>query len=1291
MSGMHQIKASAGAGKTYTLTREFLKLLVKCSPGGVKQDACRARIREEQEAGPGEPDDWRGILAITFTNAAATEMQDRVLTVLKKIALSSGQKDGDPVTPEAARVWIDRILRDRDSLNISTIDSLLNLILRLCALPEGLPPDFAPVFNIEDILTPCLDTLMDQAWQGDAGLRKLIERAWNQLIIEDQQKGFLARGTIEKRLTNLMPLIFSGTLQDPRVKEDDGDGQGKALLITEPKDFEEAVSGYKQAIYTNAKQLLRLDAPPAPMNKTYTKGLRKAADAFLEEWKALGGENEPASPEDFAKIRIRAGDKRLGSKSLRYEEAKINKSATAGPADIELRDGLQRELSENTADFDLVDRLAGSTAVYGCFLDLAWRVYDLYKEAEKNGTVLNDSIPGRVRDILENGGVPEAVCRLGIRLRHFLIDEFQDTNDSQWQALRPLVIEALSEGGTLTWVGDVKQAIYGFRGGNSELFGRVARDPELLAPSGTPVLQNLPANYRSYKEIIAFNNAIFSALGKRENALEVLLSRFSGEGKENTQSFSCGEVPGLCDQPDGPAPAENLTDFFAARVADTYKDASQECTPDTKEGGSVHLVNYASRPKNSEIDAGEADPIEEGVVEALRTEREAGHGWEDMLVLVRTGKSAQSLARRLSAENIPVVTEDSLLVRDHPLIVQSEALLTFLLNPQNDTAFWTVVTGSIFSHCLSDGEGVSRRDLDDDIISLLANENSRHPRKQDDPRPPVPLYELWRAAHPRIFEEHIAPLLRSLPVMTVYDIICEWYRHEDVYSRFEESAPFLKRFLEIISACASQGVISLSDFLTQWKEHGGEEKVPMPEGMQAVSIMTVHKSKGLQAPVVIYPLLERRRPHRGKLGFIEYTDHLNRTFRGLGETGTRYPQGAYQALAMDGFETLNTFYVAFTRAEKDLWVLYSEKDSLLGPMMTAMLTSCAGAPGVPGIVTVNTTAEASGTEAGTEPDGTAGEAESGDGEDGSGERVMRGCMRDTPRWGWEQEEDGGPAYPDDPGYPDWRTVPDEDGYEMTVFDDEVPPEDAWPPEESPEGETAAPENEIPPLPEPFPEENGAEEKPWVPMSWVPKLHVHLDYMDESHPLNPAREQGIFIHSCLEELAKLPAAARDVDLVLSRNFRKKPWLNEVPYSPGRGAAPVPFRGQAEEEISWFLSLPGAGDWMDRGLAEQNLLRGGANPQMLRADLIVPDPDGALVIDYKHGSREVLSPEVERKYEAKMRLYLKSLGDTGLKRPLAVLCYLTRRECCVVNAAGATLKTDAQGLTAAIAAMRERANV
>ena len=207
---------------------------------------------------------------------------------------------------------------------------------------------------------------------------------------------------------------------------------------------------------------------------------------------------------------------------------------------------------------------------------------------------------------------------------------------------------------------------------------------------------------------------------------------------------------------------------------------------------------------------------------------------------------------------------------------------------------------------------------------------------------------------------------------------------------------------------------------------------------------------------------------------------------------------------------------------------------------------------------------------------------------------------------------------------------------------------------------------------------------------MPKLHVHLDYMDESHPLNPAREQGIFIHACLEELARLPRPARDAGPVLDRNFRRKPWLREVPYHPGGGAAPTSFRDQAEAEISWFLSIPGAQEWMDNGLAEQSLLRGGRNARMLRVDLLVPAKEGALVIDYKHGSRETLSPEVEQGYEDKMRLYLRSLAETGLKNPLAVLCYLTRRECCVVNAAGRTIKTDAQGLAAAIAAMRENNN-
>lgn len=84
---------------------------------------------------------------------------------------------------------------------------------------------------------------------------------------------------------------------------------------------------------------------------------------------------------------------------------------------------------------------------------------------EQEGALPGLLVPRLAREVLEGErGVPEALCRLGTRLTYFLVDEFQDTSREQWQALRPLLEEALSRGGSLTWVGDVKQSIYGWRG-----------------------------------------------------------------------------------------------------------------------------------------------------------------------------------------------------------------------------------------------------------------------------------------------------------------------------------------------------------------------------------------------------------------------------------------------------------------------------------------------------------------------------------------------------------------------------------------------------------------------------------------------------------------------------------------------------------------------------------------------------------------------------------------------------------------------------------------------------------
>ena len=105
------------------------------------------------------------------------------------------------------------------------------------------------------------------------------------------------------------------------------------------------------------------------------------------------------------------------------------------------------------------------------------------------------------------------------------------------------------------------------------------------------------------------------------------------------------------------------------------------------------------------------------------------------------------------------------------------------------------------------------------------------------------------------------------------------------------------------------------------------------------------------------------------------------------------------------------------------------------------------------------------------------------------------------------------------------------------------------------------------------------------MAWMPRLHVHLDYLDESHPRDPAREQGVFVHACLERLCGLPAPARDPELVVDQGLETTPWLAGT--APADGTA-TSFREQALAELKWFLSLPQAPAWLAAGLPEQSLL-------------------------------------------------------------------------------------------------------
>jgi ATP-dependent exoDNAse (exonuclease V) beta subunit len=188
-------------------------------------------------------------------------------------------------------------------------------------------------------------------------------------------------------------------------------------------------------------------------------------------------------------------------------------------------------LKESVNAFNTAEPVIRRALQYLPMLELARLVENKVWQTEKEKSLLLASrMPSLVSKILCNDYyVSGAFCRMGSRLTHILLDEFQDTSGSQWKALEPLAREALSLAGSVFFVGDVKQAIYGWRGGDAELFNHA---PEELRPYAQDYENTqLQFNWRSEAGIVEWNNAFFASLThveKVENAIEFFLGKDLG-------------------------------------------------------------------------------------------------------------------------------------------------------------------------------------------------------------------------------------------------------------------------------------------------------------------------------------------------------------------------------------------------------------------------------------------------------------------------------------------------------------------------------------------------------------------------------------------------------------------------------------------------------------------------------------------------------------------------------------------------------------------------------------------
>ncbi|WP_272700766.1 UvrD-helicase domain-containing protein [Desulfovibrio sp. Fe33] len=820
MSELKQVKASAGSGKTYQLTRRFLALL----------DAAGDEATFVCTNHPGRGYSWPEIMAVTFTNKAAAEMKERIVGGLKSIALGL---DKDPAcSPDTARRTVGAILRRYHRLNIRTIDSLLVLLLRLFALEFGVRPDFEIVFDERELFDAVFDHFLGLC-ETDEPSAALLDDAVRTLIRQERRNGFWVQDTVRDRLRELTGCLETRTsslLTDQKAIAD--------LLVEDYDSFKRSV----EAMAAHAAEV------GLPLNKYFKDFLANCLNMDLFD-----------SVPDSASI---------------HKTSVADCVLAKGKGLVDERtESFYARLQDKWADY----RLAHATLAGAYFLapaiEIALRLENGLEELQRRqGTVLNSGVAGHVIDLLADGGaVSEAYCRLGCRLHHLLVDEFQDTNRDQWRAITPLAGECLAKGGSLFFVGDVKQAIYGWRGGDSALFDEVMTQPEVAGLAEDAKAENLPDNWRSHRNVVEFNNNFFSNLEDPDQAAD-LAERVL---------------------PDADA---SFRAEFAEELMRSFRDCSQSLPE-------KHL-NTGGYVRMERLPGGSSGDIEEQTLErldALMDDLTARRSYRDIGILVRSHPHASLICDLLVKKNIPVITENSLQLNRHPVVRQLAGFLAFLDFPRDDAAFLAFIGGKELFLAES---GLPETELLDWLV---------RPWKK-------PLGVQFREDFPDHWRRLIEPFYNQSGLMTPYDLAMEAVRVFRVLERHPEAELYVRRFLEVIHLAEENGYGSLSAFLEYWEEKSDQEKVPLPENIDAVRIMTIHKSKGLEFPVTIVPFHHWKtgtdrnyvvREHKGRNLLVPLRKELGRPY--------------LESLGRTVREQLNLLYVAWTRAREELYGFFPEQ------------------------------------------------------------------------------------------------------------------------------------------------------------------------------------------------------------------------------------------------------------------------------------------------------------------------------------------------------------------------------
>ncbi|MCB0373512.1 MAG: UvrD-helicase domain-containing protein [Muricauda sp.] len=600
--------ASAGSGKTYALAKAYLKLLLTHD----------------------SPSKFRQILALTFTNKAVDEMKTRILENLQAFGVHPTPKKQKTLFDDLCRelslserqlqqksqTILKRILHNYSFFEISTIDKFNHKIIKTFARDLHLSQNFEVELDLDLLLDEAVGRLLERAGTDeeltqvliDFSLEKIDEdKSWDithdliemgKLLFQENHADHV-EPLRSKSISDFQDIQKQVGQQIKGLEKKMGEIANSALAEITSKGFEDA-DFPRQTLPNHFKKIIEGEFNPKAL---YTS---KTLEPNLIEGKIL----KASDKRDVTELSMALLNAFLSIKQLAYRRGYL-KNIYGNMVPMTVLNEIAREIKNIELDRDIIP-------------------------ISSLNAILSKEIKGQP--------VPFIYERMGEKYRHYFIDEFQDTSKMQWDNLVPLIGNALEsenerqERGSLFLVGDVKQAIYRWRGGRAEQFLNLINGkthPFAVEPS----IHSLDTNWRSFDQIVEFNNSFFTAV----------------------------------------SPVMEHEDYRNLFLHDSHQKTNNN------PGGFVQLTFLDKDVEDKD------DVYCTNVLSSIEKITAKNHPFSDICVLVRDNKKAMLLADFLAKNHIPIISSEALLLHTNEKVLFLICILRIFENNRDREAAYHIL------------------------------------------------------------------------------------------------------------------------------------------------------------------------------------------------------------------------------------------------------------------------------------------------------------------------------------------------------------------------------------------------------------------------------------------------------------------------------------------------------------------------------------------------------------------------------------------------------------------------